>query len=212
MQTLRDRVIALCEQVTEAVHSSAQAMIEQNEALARDVGAHDAQLNTQRFDIEEYAYALVSGHELSAFDVRRIVGVIMVTQALEQIGDYAANVAHLVVRMKRLECKTEPPEIFELLDEMAATAVDMTTDACRAFLDRDARRAEATVRRDQELVDAFDTINVALTRPSDLTGIPPECGQLLMWAAHNLHQIGTCAANICERAIFLATGELKEFH
>ncbi len=133
-------------------------------------------------------------------------------EALEQIGDHAANVAHLVVRMKRLDDSSDTTSVFTLIDEMASTAIDITTDACGAFLERDARRAEATVRREQELVDIFDAINAALTQPSDQSGIAHKRGQLLMWAAHNLHQIGACAANICERAIYLATGELKEFH
>ncbi|MBK9123852.1 MAG: hypothetical protein IPM16_12135 [Chloroflexi bacterium] len=212
MQTLRDRVISLCEQVTGAIRNSLKAMTEQDEALARDVGARDAQLNTLRFDIEEYAYSILSGQTLSASDVRRVVGIILVTQALEQIGDYAANVAHLVIRMKRLEDTSDAASVYALIGEMASTAVDMTSYACTAFLERDARAAEAIVRRDQELVDAFDAINVTLTQPADRSGISPERGQMLMWAAHNLHQIGMCAVNMCERAIFIATGEIKEFH
>jgi phosphate transport system protein len=33
----------------------------------------------------------------------------------------------------------------------------------------------------------------------------------LLWVSHNLERIGDRATNICERAIYVTTGELKEY-
>ena len=33
---------------------------------------------------------------------------------------------------------------------------------------------------------------------------------LLIWAAHNLERMADRVTNICERAIYVATGEMKE--
>jgi phosphate transport system protein len=32
----------------------------------------------------------------------------------------------------------------------------------------------------------------------------------LMWAAHNLERVADRVTNICERAVYVATGEMKE--
>ncbi|NOG50883.1 MAG: hypothetical protein HND48_16700 [Chloroflexi bacterium] len=86
MQTLRDRVTLLCEQATEAIRRSLTALLEDDEALAREVGANDAQINVAQFDIEEYAYSLLSERKLAVSEVRRIVGMIVLTRVLEQVG------------------------------------------------------------------------------------------------------------------------------
>lgn len=212
MQTLRDRVTLLCEQATEAIRRSLTALLEDDEALAREVGANDAQINVAQFDIEEYAYSLLSERKLAVSEVRRIVGMIVLTRVLEQVGDHAANIAHFAVSMKRLEARVDMSSVFSLIAEMASTATEITQQACNALLQQDARRAEAAVRRDQELMDTFDAINAVLIQPPEQSRIPPEHGQLLLRVAYNLRQIGMCAVIVCERAIFLATGELKDFH
>ena len=34
----------------------------------------------------------------------------------------------------------------------------------------------------------------------------------LLWVAHNLERIGYRVTNVCERIVFMTTGELKEIH
>jgi phosphate transport system protein len=37
-----------------------------------------------------------------------------------------------------------------------------------------------------------------------------EQANYLMWTAHNLERLADRVANICERTVYIATGELKE--
>jgi phosphate transport system protein len=39
-----------------------------------------------------------------------------------------------------------------------------------------------------------------------------ERATFLLWVSHNLERIGDRATNICERAVYVATGELKEYN
>src|SRR5690606_16282735 len=138
-------------------------------------------------------------------DVRIVVSMVIVSQALEHIGDSAANLAYLAVRANGPKTGMTR-QIDDELTEMARSASEMVLAAVTAFVEGDTRMAEAAVRRDRELNDAYEALS-NLTGPADTA----ERRLMLLWAAHNLQQIGAHAATICERAIFVATGELKEF-
>lgn len=206
MLELRERLIQLSTLVAEAILQGTTALITHDTELASRVSTDDVRLNGVRFGIEETTYAMLETHQLKDQEVRLVVSMVIVSQALEQIGDNAANVAHLGLRLIRSGENGTSKTIKDELSEMAHTAAEMVIDAAKAFVDGDARLAEATVRRDRELNEAYERLTGEETQT-----IPAERRLLLQWSAHNLQQIGTYVTAICERAIFVATGEFKEF-
>lgn len=206
MQGLRERLIQLTTLVADAILQGTAALVTHDAELASRVSTDDARLNGVRFSIEETTYAMLESHLLKEREVRLLVSMVMVSQALEQIGDNAANVAHLALRLIRNQQSGMPQNFKDELSEMAHTAAEMTNNAVRAFVEGDARLAESTVRRDRELNEAYERLIGEGTQSQ-----PAEWRLLLQWVAHNLQQIGTYAGTICERAIFVATGEIKEF-
>jgi phosphate transport system protein len=205
MNTLHQHLVQLTALVSDAIIRGTEALITHDKALARQVSADDANLNRVRFAIEEHTYALLEAGQLSDRDVRIAVSMVIVSQALEHIGDSAANLAYLALQTSSIKTGTTRA-IDEELTEMAGSAAEMVLAAVTAFVEGDARMAEAAVRRDRELNDAYEGLSNS-TGPADTA----ERRLMLLWAAHNLQQIGAHAATICERAIFVATGELKEF-
>lgn len=205
MNTLHHHLAQLTALVSDAIIRGTEALITHDTALARQVSEDDANLNRVRFTIEEHTYALLETGHLCDRDVRKAVSMVIVSQALEHIGDSAANLAYLAIRASGPKTGTTK-EIDDELTEMARSASEMVLAAVTAFVEGDSRMAEAAVRRDRELNESYESLS-NLTVSADTT----ERRLMLLWAAHNLQQIGTHAATICERAIFVATGELKEF-
>jgi phosphate transport system protein len=205
MNTLHHHLTHLTALVSDAIIRGTEALITHDQALARQVSADDANLNRVRFAIEEHTYSLLEAGQLCDRDVRIVVSMVIVSQALEHIGDSAANLAYLAMRTSSIKTGTTKA-IDEELTEMARSAAEMVLAAVTAFVEGDARMAEAAVRRDRELNDAYEALSNS-TGPADTA----ERRLMLLWAAHNLQQIGAQASTICERAIFVATGELKEF-
>lgn len=205
MDALRQHLSQLGRLVSQAIIEGTTALTTHDVVLARAVSVADVELNRARFVIEETTYEMLERGNLRDDEVRTVVSVVMVGHALEHIGDCAANLAHLAVRFDST-ANNAPPVLSESLQEMAATAADMVRASVSAFVTGDARLAETTVRRDRDLNDAYERIPAAL-----LGDVPAERKLLMLWAAHNLQQIGAHTAAICERAIFVATGELKEF-
>jgi phosphate transport system protein len=95
---------------------------------------------------------------------------------------------------------------------MAELSVNMLHRAVGAFLNRDADIARLIPGED-DLVDALynrvfiDLVNVMLEDPSQET---IQQANYLMWAAHNLERLSDRVTNICERVVYVSTGEVKE--
>ncbi|HIE24465.1 MAG TPA: phosphate transport system regulatory protein PhoU, partial [Anaerolineales bacterium] len=96
------------------------------------------------------------------------------------------------------------------LPRMAEKATDMLHRALTAFITEDVELAKAIPDEDDEIDALYTQIyRVLITYViQDPTAI--ERSNWLIWAAHNLERVGDRVTNICERTIFVATGDMEE--
>ena len=208
VQVINDDLLRLSSMADRAIADSVKALAERNADLARQVSNNDAALNEARYAIEERCYTLIATQQPNATDLRVIVGAVSVATNLERIGDHAAGVARLTLRMADqplLKPLVEIPQMAEMGREMVKGAVD-------AFLRHDAVLAEQIVRRDRDIDRLHDQVYKELLGFMTRDPNTVERATYLLWVSHNLERIGDRSMNICERAIYVATGELKEFN
>lgn len=90
---------------------------------------------------------------------------------------------------------------------MAEKDVDMLHRAMTTFAEEDIRTARAIIRED----DLIDTCYSRLYNEAmqSVLGDPRniERASYVLWAAHNLERFGDRVTNICERVVFIVTGE-----
>ncbi|MBX3064299.1 MAG: phosphate signaling complex protein PhoU [Anaerolineae bacterium] len=201
-----DDLLRLSSMTEQAIDSSMKALAERDANLATQVSANDGMLNEIRYTIEEKCYRMIATQAPNSTDLRIVVGAVSVATNLERIGDHAAGIARLTLRM------IDQPLLKPLVDlpQMAEIARGMVRDAVKAFSERDVALAEAVVKRD-DTIDAlhrqvYNDLLGYMTRDTSTV----ERATFLLWVSHNLERIGDRACNICERAIYVATGELKE--
>jgi phosphate transport system protein len=207
LEGIRDDLLRLSSMATRSISDSMKALIDRNADLARQVSANDAALNEVRYTIEENCYTLIATQQPNATDLRTIVGAVSVATNLERIGDHAAGIARLTLRM------VDQPLLKPLVDipQMAEIGREMVQGAVDAFLSRDAALAERIVARDDDVDRLHDHVYRELLEFMTNDKSTIERATYLLWVSHNLERIGDRAENICERAIYAATGELKEF-
>lgn len=190
----------------QAMSDGIRALVERSADLANQVSANDQHLNVLRFAIEENCYNLIATQQPNATDLRILVSIVSVATNLERIGDYAAGVARLAARM------VDHPLPKPLVDipQMGEIGREMVKGAVAAFMARDTALAESIMRRDDDMNRLQEHAYRELV--SYMTSSPTlvERCTLMMYISHNLERIGDRATNICERAIFVATGQLKE--
>jgi phosphate transport system protein len=209
IQALWDSILLLDSMVETAVKESVDALKKQNIELARKVYAGDTRVNAARFEIENAVITTIATQQpIMASDLRLLASMLEVAGELERMGDYAKGNARIAILIGNRH------HIKPLIDiqRMAELSVNMLHRAVGAFLNRDADTARLIPGED-DLVDALynrvfiDLVNVMLEDPSQET---IQQANYLMWAAHNLERLSDRVTNICERVVYVSTGEVKE--
>ena len=94
---------------------------------------------------------------------------------------------------------------------MADLGVNMLHQAITSFIEEDTQKAMEIPKQDTAVDDLFNTayhmiINAMIANPAII-----DQANLIMWVVHNLERFADRVSNICERTIFIKTGELMEF-
>jgi len=201
---LRDQVVQVSDLVEQSITLSVRALQNQDMALAKQIDQLDSQVNARRFVVEEHAYQLLATQQPCARDMRLIVGLVTTVTNLERIGDHAAGIARLTMRLG------ENPVIkpLPLFEAMAVTGQWLLRNAITAFVTQDEELAQTVIDRDSEIDqmhrDAYRQLLNTMTENPDSV----ESGTMLLWVSHNLERIGDRASNIAARVSYLAKGEL----
>jgi len=126
---------------------------------------------------------------------------------LERIGDYAKGIAKVTVRLGESSIVIPIRDI----EKMAESSVNMLHRGLTAFIEGNIKQASAIPLEDDEIDDMYNhiyrpVINRMIANPQVV-----DQANLLLWVAHNLERVGDRVTNICERTVFIITGELLEF-
>ena len=205
-QEIKDEILLLSSMVEEAVMSSAEALKNNDLDYARQILSSDIAINRKRFEIEISIMVLMATQQPVARDLRMLAASLDICTELERMGDYAKGIATINLRSEGLSL----PRILRDIYSMAEKAVDMLHRAMTAFSDEDAQTAKAILHED-DLIDErysrlyYEAIHHVLEDPGNI-----ERANYVVWAAHNLERLGDHVTNICERVVYIVTGERPE--
>lgn len=196
---------SLCE---EAVGDAMTALSERNATLATKVIVGDAQINEIQVAVESRSYRVLATQQPAAGDLRHIITVMYLASELERMGDHAKGVAQLVLRI------VDEPEIDELhqLPKMTNRVQKMIRRSLQAYITRDVDLAYQAIRGDEKVDRQYGKfLTIIFETMKDLeSGVEVITPTYLLWMAHHLERIGDRVTNICERVIFMVTGEYVE--
>ncbi len=206
LQRLQDHLLLLSSMVDKAISRSVEALKRRDHAAAEKVIRDDQAINQKRFEIEERALILIATQQPMAGDLRIIAAVIHIITDLERMADHAAGIAKINL------LHGDQPLLKPLIDipRMADKCRDMLRRSMDAFLARDAEAARRIAAEDDEVDQLYDQVyhELVMFMVSDPRTI--ERATWLLWAAHNLERIADRVTNICERVVFLVTGQMEE--
>ncbi len=206
MQEVKDEILLLSSMVEEAVMNSAEALKNNDLDQARQILSADIDVNRRRFEIEISIMVLMATQQPIAQDLRLLAASLGICTELERMGDYAKGIATINLRSGGLSL----PRTLRGIYSMAEKGVDMLHRAMTTFANQDAQAAQAIIRED-DLIDKCyselyrEAVHGVLVDPRNI-----ERANYVIWAAHNLERLGDRVTNICERVIYIVTGERFE--
>ncbi len=206
LQSLKDEVLKLGSMVEDALMTSVDLLKQRDLEGSRQLIKRDKRINELRFTIEDHAMAVIALHQPMARDARILGAVMEISTELERIGDYAKGIAKVNILIG------DQPLLKPLIDvpQMAEKARSMLHRALDAFVRLDTEAAYEIPKLDDEVDGLYNQVyrelmTYILADPSCL-----EQANYLLWVAHNLERAADRVANVCERIIYTATGELTE--
>lgn len=206
LKNLEKELHGMADLVNQAIDRSVTALKKRDVEEAKKIKKDDVHINTKRFEIEEQCIHLIATQQPVATQLREIIAILNIITDLERMGDYAEGIAKIVIKLDG----SEPVKPLIDIPRMADIATDMITHSLDAYTARDVERAREITATDDEVDDLYhqimrELISIMIEDPRTIT----RC-TYLMWVAHNLERIADRVTNICERIIFLVTGELVE--
>jgi phosphate transport system protein len=207
LQMILDEVLVLGSMVEQAVLDSLDALKRRNQVEARRIYEADLQINEKRYSIESGCITLIATQQPMARDVRFLAAILEIITELERIGDYAKGICKITQIISE---EAIDPVLIDELQQMASFGLDMLRRALDAFVISDETTAREIPMEDTKVDQLYNQIYHKLMQQMSVDISTIDRANHIMWAAHNLERMADRVTNICERIVYVATGEMKE--
>jgi phosphate transport system protein len=203
IQDIKDDVLLLGSMVENAVMEAARSLRDNDVDHSRLVLRYCMEIARRRFEIEISIMVLIATQQPIARDLRVLAASLDICTELGRIGEYARGMAVINTRSQGLSM----PGILRDIYAMSVQGVDMLHRALTTFAEENAVSARLVIDSDDEIDMSYrqlyaSAVDKALTDPRTIERV-----NYVIWVAHNLERLGDRATNICERVIFVVTGE-----
>lgn len=207
MSQVQDEILALGSMVEQAILKSVEALKNRDQKQAHEIIIFDEKINEKRYAIENAIMILMATQQPFAHDLRRMTAMLIVANELERMGDYAKGIA----KTNLLLGTAKVPVPIKEIEKMADLGVKMLHQAIVSFIEEDTQKAIAIPKQDSGVDDLFNKAYHMIIHAMIANPVIIDQANLIMWVVHNLERFADRVSNICERTIFIKTGELMEF-
>ncbi|MCG8515481.1 MAG: phosphate signaling complex protein PhoU [Halanaerobiales bacterium] len=207
LHDLKNEMLKMGSMVEDAIYKSIEALKNKDLTLAEQVIDDDDQIDDFETMLEEKCTKLIALQQPVAIDLRTIIVISKLVTDLERIGDYATNIAGMVLKIG------DEPLIKPLIDipRMTEIVTRRLRESLDAFVNQDIKLAKQVAKEDEE-IDVLDEqilrelITFMLEDPSRIRQ-----ATYLMFISRFLERIGDHSTNICERVIYMVSGQREAY-
>ncbi|MCB1033830.1 MAG: hypothetical protein KDD47_08365, partial [Acidobacteria bacterium] len=205
LQKLRQRSHAVGTRVLEAQRRAVQAILHGDRTLAYETILGDLAINREIRSIDKACHAFVAQHLPSAGHLRFVSSALRLHIGLERIGDYAATLCRLAVKLS----SPPPAAMVGDIQLMADQSQRVLKQALKAWDEGNAELARGTIGMAKQAASAYDKTFADLLREGQEGSRPIGDLFALQVVLNRLDRVVAQAKNICEETLFAVTGETK---
>ena len=200
---LKNEMLKMGSMVEESIRKSVKALVDQDHDLAGKIIEQDDQIDEYEVKLEEMCTKLIALQQPVARDLRTIIVISKLATDLERIGDHASNIADKVFQIGQEEF-IKPLIDIPRMSEIVTTRLRKSLDA---FVKQDVDLAAEIAKQDEQ-IDILDEqilrelLTFMMEDPSTI-----KQAIALMFVSRFLERIGDHTTNVCERVMYMKTGE-----
>ncbi|MDO5601924.1 MAG: phosphate signaling complex protein PhoU [Oscillospiraceae bacterium] len=207
LSLLQEELLRMAAAASDAVKEALQALENRDKEACRAVCAGDRDIDAMERSIEHRCLTMLLRQQPVAKDLRQVSAALKMITDLERIGDAAADIAGIALRLADVPHLTAE---IDPLKALAAPARRMVEDAITAYVNGDLGLARATIALDDEVDDGFNALKHALAQRMPMADEDLDLMFDLLMIAKYLERVGDHAVNLCEWAEFCKTGVHKD--
>lgn len=195
-------MLKMAGEVENIINMAISAFVNCDSALAGEAVDYDNRINELERKIESLCLKLLLRQQPVAGDLRRISSALKMITDMERIGDQAADISELSLRLDK-DCDKDN---FRNIVLMADETSKMVTDAINAYVSGDEAMANKVIESDDRVDSLF---NIVKDEMIELAAQNKQLGEQavdLLMIAKYFERIGDHAVNIAEWVLFSITG------
>ncbi|MGI9316980.1 MAG: PhoU domain-containing protein [bacterium] len=203
LTAIRSEIAHQAERVETAVSNAMQALQTGNRQLAYTTILNDYPVNRASREIDRLCHRFIAVHLPSGTHLRLLSAVIRVNIELERVGDYAVTIAREGVQLVSAPADGMGRE----LERMSSETLLMFKQATKAFNELNAELARSTMVMSGAMEYNLSSVYEEIADTVQVTDIKDKLALFVVF--NQLKRVADQAKNLCENAVFAATGAQK---
>jgi phosphate transport system protein len=206
IQEIKDELLVIGGLVESATLQAIESLKNRDSKAAREIYLNDRIINEKRYEVESSVLIQIATQQPLAHDLRLLAAMLEIASELERMGDYAKGICKVTLSLG----DSDVPVPMKDIEMMGKLAVEMLHEALDIFLYEDAAKARLLPLKDDQVDKIFNKVERAIIHTMISQPEIIDHSNLLLWVAHNIERMADRVTNICERTIFVVTGDLVE--
>jgi phosphate transport system protein len=204
MEDIRNKVLTMGGLVEQQVDLATKAFMGYDMESAEKVVQQDKLVNELEKNIDHECTEIMAKRQPAAFDLRMLIATIKIITDLERIGDEAARIAKMTMRLEGADYYQDKYYEIEHLLELVK---DMLNGALDAYARTDVEEVVEITAQDAKVDREYTSITRQLI--TQMMENPRNITRALdmLWTARALERIGDHACNVCEQVIYMVKGK-----
>ncbi|MGQ4038836.1 phosphate signaling complex protein PhoU [Streptococcus dysgalactiae] len=208
LQELEHSFLELGQLVLETGSKTLLALVSKDKDMAEQIIARDQKINQRQSAIELACARMLALQQPQVSDLRFVISIMSSCSDLERMGDHMTGIAKAILQLK--EDQLAPSE--DQLHLMGESALRMLADLLETFPLHQASKAVSIAQTDEQIDQHYYALSkeiISLMKDQE-TSIPN--GTQYLYIIGHLERFADYIANICERVVYLETGELIDLN
>jgi phosphate transport system protein len=200
---IRDWLWKLGQDVETALRNAKRVLVLRDPDMAYDIVLGDHPINRDSRECDRLCHTFIARYLPGAGALREMASTIRINVVLERIGDYAVTICR-----EALQLEGPLPERFSVrIDSLADDAIEILSDARRAFREGNAERAIALMQAAKRMEGRMEGFYDELFAEDDRMDAPT---MMAIFVVFNMFKrVADQAKNICDQTVYAVRGVAK---
>lgn len=198
---LKQQLFEMWSLVISQVETSREALVNFDKGAASEIAFKEKMVDTYELKIDRDCENIIALYNPVASDLRLTLAILKINTDLERIGDFARGIARFVKKCPRESLNPDLLKVSQF-DDLIKNAIEMLTDAKRAFENENSRMAVSIFSHDEFLDDVHKSSNKIIA--DYIKKHPDEIDEALNMHSiiRKIERIGDHCSNIAEEIVF----------